>query len=30
VQDVIAFLRARQATAPSDPGWKGGRRVPIP
>jgi hypothetical protein len=27
---VIAFLRARQATAPSDPGWKGGRRVPIP
>jgi len=30
VQDLIAFLRARQGSAPSDPGWKGGRRVPIP
>lgn len=30
VRDVIAFLRSRQPSAPSDPGWKGGRRVPIP
>ena len=27
---LILFLRAQQATAPSDPTWKEGRKIPIP
>lgn len=30
IRSLIYFLRAQQATAPSDPKWKEGRKVPIP
>ncbi|MBK6457315.1 MAG: c-type cytochrome [Gemmatimonadetes bacterium] len=30
IRSLILFLRAQQATAPSDPTWKEGRKIPIP
>ena len=30
IRSLIYFLRAQQASAPSDPKWKEGRKVPIP
>lgn len=30
VQSVVAYLRSMQASAPTDPKWKEGRKVPLP
>ncbi len=30
VQSLVAYLRAMQPSAPSDPKWKEGRKVPLP